>query len=109
MKRSNSLNIYRTRNCCRGLWVRIASFLSMLQRIITFAVWSCYSTFKKTSHTDDGNRIEAIFVAVGSLLWGYDSGIFGTAQAQEYFQTFFHPETPILGAIISTVCESKTV
>jgi hypothetical protein len=30
-------------------------------------------------------------------------GIFGTAQAQEYFSTFFHPSTPILGAIISTV------
>ncbi|PIB00763.1 putative metabolite transport protein [Cercospora beticola] len=48
------------------------------------------------------NYFCAIFVGIGSLLWGYDSGIFGTAQAQEYFETFFHPSAALLGAIIST-------
>ncbi|KFY63654.1 hypothetical protein V497_01939 [Pseudogymnoascus sp. VKM F-4516 (FW-969)] len=43
----------------------------------------------------------AFFVGIGSLLWGYDSGIFGTAQAQTYFEEKFHPSSPILGAIIS--------
>lgn len=43
----------------------------------------------------------AFFVGIGSLLWGYDSGIFGTAQAQTYFEEKFHPSPSILGAIIS--------
>ena len=36
------------------------------------------------------------------MLWGYDSGIFSTAQAQAYFETKFHPAPAVLGAIIST-------
>jgi MFS family permease len=43
-----------------------------------------------------------VFVGIGSLLWGYDSGIFSTAQAQSYFETKFHPTPAVLGAIIST-------
>ncbi|PVH98352.1 general substrate transporter [Periconia macrospinosa] len=55
-----------------------------------------------SEHATRYNYFCAIFVGIGSLLWGYDSGIFATAQAQEYFSTFFHPSTPVLGAIIST-------
>jgi MFS family permease len=43
----------------------------------------------------------AFFVGIGSLLWGYDSGIFGTAQAQTYFEEKFHPSSAMLGGIIS--------
>ncbi|KAH8799147.1 general substrate transporter [Xylogone sp. PMI_703] len=43
----------------------------------------------------------AFFVGIGSLLWGYDSGIFGTAQAQTYFEDKFHPSSAMLGGIIS--------
>ncbi|KAK4144165.1 general substrate transporter [Dichotomopilus funicola] len=43
----------------------------------------------------------AFFAGVGSLLWGYDSGIFGTAQAQDYFNDQFHPDPALLGGIIS--------
>jgi MFS family permease len=42
-----------------------------------------------------------MFVGIGSLLWGYDSGIFSTAQAQTYFEDQFHPSTAVLGGIIS--------
>lgn len=38
---------------------------------------------------------------MGSLLWGYDSGIFGTAQAQDYFNEKFNPDPTLLGGIIS--------
>ncbi|CAI6339396.1 unnamed protein product [Periconia digitata] len=55
-----------------------------------------------SQHATRYNYFCAIFVGIGSLLWGYDSGVFGTAQAQDYFSEFFHPSTPILGAIIST-------
>lgn len=50
----------------------------------------------------------ALLVSVGSFLWGYDSGIFATAQAQEYFESFFSPSPTMLGAIVSTVrrCEA---
>jgi sugar porter (SP) family MFS transporter len=43
----------------------------------------------------------AFSVCIGSLLWGYDSGIFGTAQAQTYFESQFHPSSDMLGGIIS--------
>ncbi|KAK0388496.1 hypothetical protein NLU13_4740 [Sarocladium strictum] len=43
----------------------------------------------------------ALWVAIGSLLWGYDSGIFSTAQAQDYFMHQFHPNPSMLGGIIS--------
>ncbi|KUL82881.1 hypothetical protein ZTR_09005 [Talaromyces verruculosus] len=43
----------------------------------------------------------AFFVGIGSLLWGYDSGIVGTAQAQTYFEEKFHPSSAMLGGIIS--------
>lgn len=43
----------------------------------------------------------ALWVAIGSLLWGYDSGIFSTAQAQDYFVNQFNPDPPMLGGIIS--------
>lgn len=42
-----------------------------------------------------------MLACVGSLLWGYDSGIFGTAQAQAYFTEKFAPDAPMLGGIIS--------
>lgn len=45
---------------------------------------------------------QAFFVGIGSLLWGYDSGIFGTAQAQAYFEEKFHPSSAMLGGIISS-------
>ncbi|PQE09093.1 High-affinity glucose transporter protein [Rutstroemia sp. NJR-2017a BVV2] len=41
------------------------------------------------------------FVGIGSLLWGYDSGIFSTAQSQVYFEEKFHPNPAMLGGIIS--------
>ncbi|KAF4332219.1 hypothetical protein FBEOM_13980 [Fusarium beomiforme] len=43
----------------------------------------------------------AFVVGTGSLLWGYDSGIFGTALAQSYFEEKFHPSSSMLGGIIS--------
>ncbi|KAH8172892.1 sugar transporter domain-containing protein [Sarocladium implicatum] len=43
----------------------------------------------------------ALWVGIGSLLWGYDSGIFSTAQAQEYFVDKFAPDPSMLGGIIS--------
>ncbi|KAF5603935.1 uncharacterized protein FSUBG_7033 [Fusarium subglutinans] len=43
----------------------------------------------------------AFAVGIGSLLWGYDSGIFGTALAQTYFEDKFHPSSSMLGGIIS--------
>ncbi|KAK7398746.1 hypothetical protein QQX98_011890 [Neonectria punicea] len=43
----------------------------------------------------------AFLAAIGSLLWGYDSGIFSTAQAQEYFTFQFDPDSATLGGIIS--------
>ncbi|KAF5974973.1 hypothetical protein FCOIX_7945 [Fusarium coicis] len=43
----------------------------------------------------------AFVVETGSLLWGYDSGIFGTALAQSYFEEKFRPSSSILGGIIS--------
>ncbi|KAI8622922.1 sugar porter family MFS transporter [Xylariaceae sp. FL1651] len=43
----------------------------------------------------------AFYVAIGSLLWGYDSGVFSTAQAQDYFNEKFHPSAAVLGGIIS--------
>jgi MFS family permease len=42
-----------------------------------------------------------MLACVGSLLWGYDSGIFGTAQAQVYFAERFAPDAPTLGGIIA--------
>lgn len=45
--------------------------------------------------------LSAFSVCIGSLLWGYDSGIFGTAQAQTYFNEKFNPSSPVLGGIIS--------
>ncbi|KAJ4385083.1 hypothetical protein N0V85_008260 [Neurospora sp. IMI 360204] len=47
------------------------------------------------------NYFCAFFVGIGSLLWGYDSGIFGTAQAQTYFADKFHPSAAMLGGIVS--------
>jgi MFS family permease len=41
-------------------------------------------------------------MGIGSLLWGYDSGIFGTAQAQAYFKEHFDTNSQTLGAIVST-------
>jgi MFS family permease len=41
-------------------------------------------------------------MGIGSLLWGYDSGIFGTAQAQVYFTEQFKAKAPTLGAVVST-------
>ncbi|KAK5167459.1 uncharacterized protein LTR77_007158 [Saxophila tyrrhenica] len=55
-----------------------------------------------SEHATKYNYFCAITVCTGSLLWGYDSGIFATAQAQEYFEIKFHPSPSILGAIIST-------
>ncbi|KAI1818676.1 sugar porter family MFS transporter [Poronia punctata] len=43
----------------------------------------------------------ALYVCIGSLLWGYDSGVFSTAQAQTYFTYKFHPSPAVLGGIIS--------
>jgi hypothetical protein len=44
---------------------------------------------------------QAFIVGIGSLLRGYDSGIFGTAQAQAYFKEKFNPSSEMLGSIIS--------
>ncbi|KAJ7767239.1 general substrate transporter [Mycena metata] len=48
----------------------------------------------------------ALFSALGSFLFGDDSGVIGSVVSQEfdYFQTFFHSPGPsIIGAIVSTV------
>jgi len=55
-----------------------------------------------SEHASRSTYICAILVSVGSFLWGYDSGIFATAQAQEYFESFFNPSPTMLGAIVST-------
>ncbi|KAM0326714.1 hypothetical protein ACHAQA_006587 [Verticillium albo-atrum] len=47
------------------------------------------------------NYVCAFLAAIGSLLWGYDSGIFSTAQAQQYFTFQFAPDSATLGGIIS--------
>ncbi|KAL1859674.1 hypothetical protein VTK73DRAFT_7511 [Phialemonium thermophilum] len=45
----------------------------------------------------------ALFAAVGSLLYGIDSGIVSTVIAQQHFTTYFHPFTSsIKGAVVST-------
>ncbi|KAB5539397.1 general substrate transporter [Coniochaeta sp. 2T2.1] len=54
-----------------------------------------------SSEASGYNYFCAFFVGIGSLLWGYDSGIFGTAQAQTYFADKFHPSTAMLGGIVS--------
>ncbi|KAH8776193.1 general substrate transporter [Hyaloscypha finlandica] len=43
-----------------------------------------------------------LMMGIGSLLWGYDSGIFGTAQAQVYFTEQFKTNAQTLGAVVST-------
>ncbi|KAF2492747.1 general substrate transporter [Lophium mytilinum] len=44
-----------------------------------------------------------LFAAVGSLLYGIDSGIVSTTISQSAFQEYFHPFTPsIKGAVVST-------
>ncbi|CAG9947754.1 unnamed protein product [Clonostachys rosea f. rosea IK726] len=45
----------------------------------------------------------ALFAAVGSLLYGIDSGVITTVIAQEHFSEYFHPFTAdIKGAVVST-------
>jgi sugar porter (SP) family MFS transporter len=46
--------------------------------------------------------LAALMMGIGSLLWGYDSGIFGTAQAQVYFTEQFKTNAQTLGAVVST-------
>ena len=41
-------------------------------------------------------------MGIGSLLWGYDSGIFATSLAQTYFVNHFQTDAATLGAVIAT-------
>jgi hypothetical protein len=77
---------------------------------ITAAIDTWFSNFREHRFAPLGIRLWLVkFSSLALLQPGIMKlnspfeGIFGTAQAQEYFSTFFHPSTPILGAIISTV------
>ncbi|KAJ7224848.1 general substrate transporter [Mycena haematopus] len=51
------------------------------------------------------NFVVCLFSAIGSFLFGYDSGIIGSVVSKQfaYFQTYFHNPGPnIVGAIVST-------
>lgn len=49
------------------------------------------------------NYVAAIFAAIGSFLFGYDSGIIGSVISANYtqFHDYFKPTPSIIGAIVS--------
>ncbi|KAF8609728.1 general substrate transporter [Ceratobasidium sp. AG-I] len=52
----------------------------------------------------------AIFVSVGSYLFGYDSGVLTTTIAQDSFRAYFnHPSQSIIGALVSTYIAGEAV
>ncbi|ODQ52031.1 hypothetical protein SAICODRAFT_26103 [Saitoella complicata NRRL Y-17804] len=52
----------------------------------------------------------AAFTAVGSFMWGYDSGVFGTTIAQPSWNTYYgYPTGAILGGIISSYAGGAAV
>ena len=81
----------------------------------TAAINSWFSNFREHRLAPLGIRLwwvksssHALLQPGAMILTSPTQGIFGTAQAQEYFSTFFHPSTAILGAIISTVrCRAR--
>ncbi|KEP55820.1 MFS monosaccharide transporter [Rhizoctonia solani 123E] len=52
----------------------------------------------------------AIFVSVGSYLFGYDSGVMTTTIAQDSFKAYFnHPSQSIIGALVSTYIAGEAI
>ncbi|CAE6432422.1 unnamed protein product [Rhizoctonia solani] len=52
----------------------------------------------------------AIFVSVGSYLFGYDSGVMTTTIAQDSFKAYFdHPSQRIIGALVSTYIAGEAI
>ncbi|KAG8781887.1 hypothetical protein FRC12_021421 [Ceratobasidium sp. 428] len=52
----------------------------------------------------------AIFVSVGSYLFGYDSGVLTTTIAQDSFKTYFnHPSQAITSALVSTYIAGEAI
>ncbi|CAE6476405.1 unnamed protein product [Rhizoctonia solani] len=52
----------------------------------------------------------AIFVSVGSYLFGYDSGVMTTTIAQDSFKEYFdHPSQSIIGALVSTYIAGEAI
>ncbi len=81
----------------------------------TAAINSWFSNFREHRLAPLGIRLwlvksssHALLQLGAIILTSPTQGIFGTAQAQEYFSAFFNPSTAILGAIISTVrCRAR--
>ncbi|EJD07134.1 sugar transporter [Fomitiporia mediterranea MF3/22] len=49
------------------------------------------------------NVFAASFIAIGSFLFGYDSGIIASVITMSHFKNFFHnPASPMIGAVVST-------
>ncbi|CAK9784796.1 general substrate transporter [Cutaneotrichosporon oleaginosum] len=64
-----------------------------------------YSNAEISSHTKPAliNYVAAIFAAIGSFLFGYDSGIIGSVISEGYthFWDYFNPSDSVKGAIVS--------
>ncbi|BEJ17436.1 hypothetical protein CspHIS471_0608370 [Cutaneotrichosporon sp. HIS471] len=64
-----------------------------------------YTTAEIASHTKPAliNYVAAIFAAIGSFLFGYDSGIVGSVISDGYvhFWSYFNPSDSVKGAIVS--------